>query len=66
MSHASRKAAIDCTGYRCEMNREVDLIIAGLEAREDVIATFIELQQAQERDWLEFVAENYDFSDPDD
>ena len=65
MSHASKKAAIDCTGYRCEMDREVDLIIAGVEGREDVIEKFIAMQQSQEKDWLEFVAENYDF-DTDD
>lgn len=65
MSHASRKAAIDCTGYRCEMDREVDLIIAGVEDREDVIDKFIKLQGKQEKQWLEFVAENYDFSEHD-
>ena len=62
MSHQREKQAIDCTGYRCEMDREVDLIIAGIEVREDVIEKFIDLQQSQERDWLEFVAENYDFA----
>jgi len=63
MSHnAAKKAAIDCTGYRCEMDREVDLIIAGVEVRQDVIDKFVALQQSQEKDWLEFVAENYDFN----
>jgi len=61
MSHASRKAAIDCTGYRCEMDREVDLIIAGVEDRDDVIDKFIKLQSEQEKQWLEFRNENYDF-----
>ena len=66
MSHQRAKAAIDCTGYRCEMDHEVDLIVAGVEVREDVIAKFIKLQQQGEKDWLEFRAENYDFSDSDD
>jgi len=61
MSHAAEKVAIDCTGYRCEMDREVDLIIAGVESREDVIADFIKLQGDQEKAWLKFVDKNYDF-----
>lgn len=58
---AAEKSAIDCTGYRCEMDREVDLIVAGVETRDNVIEKFIALQQSQEKDWLEFVKENYDF-----
>jgi len=58
---AEEKSAIDCTGYRCEMDREVDLIIAGVEKRKDVIDKFIEMQGNHEKDWKEFVAENYDF-----
>jgi len=62
MSHiAQKKAAIDCTGYRCEMDREVDLIIAGVEDREDVIDEFIKLQDDQEKDWQKFVDKNHDF-----
>jgi len=62
MSHnASKKAAIDCTGYRCEMDREVDLIIAGVEDREDVIDEFLKLQGDQEKMWAKFVEKNYDF-----
>lgn len=62
MSHiASKKVAIDCTGYRCEMDREVDLIIAGVEDREDVIDEFIKLQGEQEKDWQKFVEKHYDF-----
>jgi len=61
MSHAAKKAAIDCTGYRCEMDREVDLIIAGVEDREDVIDEFIKLQGEQEKMWNKFVDKNHDF-----
>lgn len=55
------KSAIDCTGYRCEMDNEVDLIIAGVEDREDVVDEFIKLQGDQEKMWLKFVEKNYDF-----
>jgi len=61
MSHAAKKAAIDCTGYRCEMDSEVDLIIAGVEDREDVIDEFIKLQREQEKMWNKFVDKNHDF-----
>jgi len=61
MGHAREKAAIDCTGYRCEMDSEVDLITSGVETREDVIADFIKLQGDQEKMWLKFVEKNYDF-----
>ena len=61
MSHAAKKAAIDCTGYRCEMDKEVDLIIAGVEDREDVIDEFIKLQRDQEKMWNKFVDKNHDF-----
>jgi len=61
MSHAAKKAAIDCTGYRCEMDKEVDLIIAGVEGREDVIDEFIKLQRDQEKMWNKFVDKNHDF-----
>jgi len=61
MSHGTKKAAIDCTGYRCEMDREVDLIIAGVEDREDVIDEFIKLQREQEKMWNKFVDKNHDF-----
>jgi len=61
MSHGTKKSAIDCTGYRCEMDREVDLIIAGVEDREDVIDEFIALQGKQEKDWLKFVKKHHDF-----
>jgi len=55
------KAAIDCTGYRCEMDRMVDLIIAGAEDDERIIAEFIKLQGDQEKMWIRFVKKNYDF-----
>ncbi len=55
------KAAIDCTGYRCEMDREVDLIIAGVEDREDVIDEFNEMSSKHEKDWNKFVEKNHDF-----
>ncbi len=58
---AAEKSAIDCTGYRCEMDREVDLIIAGVEKRRDVIDEFVAMQGNHEKDWKEFVARNYDF-----
>jgi len=61
MSHGTKKQAIDCTGYRCEMDREVDLIIAGVEDREDVIDAFIKLQRDQEKMWNKFVDKNHDF-----
>jgi len=61
MSHGTKKAAIDCTGYRCEMDREVDLIIAGVEDREDVIDEFIKIQREQEKMWNKFVDKNHDF-----
>lgn len=62
MPAAAEKVAIDCTGYRCEMDKEVDLIIAGVEKRKDVIDAFIALQGAQEQMWVEFRDEHYDFS----
>ena len=61
MSHAAKKAAIDCTGYRCEMDSEVDLIISGVEDREDVIQEFIKLQGEQEKMWMKLSEKNYDF-----
>jgi len=61
MSHGTKKAAIDCNGYRCEMDNEVALIIAGVEDREDVIDEFIKLQRDQEKMWNKFVDKNHDF-----
>jgi len=61
MSHAARKAAIDCTGYRKEMDNEVDLIVCGVEDRKKAINEFIELQQEQEKMWLAWRDEWHDF-----
>jgi len=61
MSHAAKKAAIDCTGYRKEMDNQVDLIICGGEDDESIIQDFIKLQGDQEKMWLKFVDKNYDF-----
>jgi hypothetical protein len=55
MSHtAGKKAAIDCTGYRKEMDNAVDLIINHLITDDEAIQQFIELQQTQESMWLEW------------
>jgi len=58
---AVEKSAIDCTGYRKEMDNMVDLIVCGVEKRKEVIEEFIELQHAQEMLWMEFTEKNYDF-----
>ena len=48
------KAAVDCTGYRKEMDNAVDLIINDDIHNDIAIEKFIELQQAQEAMWLEW------------
>jgi hypothetical protein len=58
---AKCKAAIDCTGYRCEMDNLVALITCGAEDDEEIIADFIKLQGEQEKMWIKFVEKNYDF-----
>ena len=45
------KAAIDCTGYRSEMDKTVDLIVAGAYD-DEAIEAFLDLQRTQERLWL--------------
>lgn len=50
---AKRKAAIDCTGYRSEMDSAVDLIIADLIDDDDV-ESFIEMQRLQEALWVDW------------
>lgn len=56
---ACGKAAIDCTGYRKEMDNMVDLIIAGVVKKDEIVAEFIELQQGQEKGWIEFRAKHF-------
>ena len=63
MSHKKAKAAIDCRGYRSVMDAMVDLILANGEDRDDVIDDFNAIQARQQKEWNEFVAENYDFTD---
>ena len=50
---ACAKAAIDCTGYRKEMDNTVDLIIADYY-KPEAVESFRCLQEAQERMWLEW------------
>ena len=56
-----KKAAIDCTGYRCEMDNRVDLIVAQIETDEGIIDEFIKLQGDQEKMWLKFTEKHYGF-----
>ena len=53
MSGARCKAAIDCTGYRCEMDKAVDLIINGFYD-DEAIEAFIKVQRRQEKRWIEW------------
>lgn len=55
------KAAIDCTGYRCEMDNLVALITCGAEDDEEIITDFIKLQGEQEKMWVKFTEKHYDF-----
>lgn len=52
MSCPECKVAIDCTGYRKEMDNAVDLIIANIIKDAAAVDAFIELQQTQESLWL--------------
>ena len=52
MSH-QRKAAIDCRGYRCEMDGFVDLSLAGFVDHVEG-QRFNELQDKQQDMWDEF------------
>lgn len=57
MSSPRKKASIDCTGYRCEMDKNVDLIIAGeYDNDEEVIWRFVKIQERQEKMWLKWRA----------
>jgi hypothetical protein len=49
----TRKAAIDCTGYRAEMDKAIDLVIAGF-FETDAVCALIAVQQAQEALWREW------------
>jgi len=55
------KAALDCTGYRCEMDKLVTAILCGAEDDPAIIQDFIKLQGDQEKMWIKFVDKNYDF-----
>ena len=46
------KVAIDCSGYRKEMDNAVDLIIANIIKDDDAVNAFIALQEQQESLWL--------------
>ena len=58
---ACKKAAIDCTGYRKEMDNMVSLIICVSEDNEEIIADFNELQGEQEKMWHKFTEKHYGF-----
>lgn len=55
------KAAIDCTGYRCEMDKLVTAILCGAEDDPEIIQAFIKLQGEQEKMWHKFTEKHYGF-----
>lgn len=55
------KVAIQCTGYRKEMDGMVDLIVCGEENDKAIIEDFQKLQGAQEMLWKEFTMKHYGF-----
>ncbi len=72
MSHAEKKAAIDCTRWRKGVNFETHRVIAGLvtdDAMEDLISLKAKIEGrdiANQADWDAYVKNNYDFEHDDD
>ena len=50
-NRAKRKAAIDCTGYLCEMKDAKDLILAGL-VPDNLVDEYNRVKAEQEALWL--------------
>ncbi len=54
------KAAIDCTGYRKELDFETHRIING-KVKHDAVEDFILMNQENEGRWKAYVAKHYEF-----
>jgi len=61
MSGRACKSAVDCTGFICEIEMAVHLIINGLISDPDAIDDFNEMKEKMEKRFEKWKAKHVDF-----